>query len=125
MTEQELSQPEIVLASLELRRRRVAPSVHVHPARRPLGNEAGALEAAIPPQVNELPRRRAIVPSPCHVRVADLLVLDHDDLGRILDVDSRPARVLVIEEKVVVLPLRLEIETAEGEPESFSGMGIG
>lgn len=96
-----------MVSALELRRRRVPAPMHVHPARRPLGNEAGAREAAVPPTMRELPGRLVLMPAPRHVRIPNSLRPDGEDFFRFREIDSHPARVLPIEEPVVGLPLRL------------------
>jgi hypothetical protein len=76
MPEQELRQAEVVVGPLEVGRGGMPASVHLHPARRAFLDEAGALKAAIPPEVHELPGGLPVVPSAGHVRVPDLLLAD-------------------------------------------------
>jgi hypothetical protein len=101
VAEEELCQPEIVVGALELGRGRVAPPVHMHPARSPFGDESRTGEAAIPPEVGELPRRLSVVVPARHDRVADVLVADRDDLLGILDVDAHPSRIASVQEPMV------------------------
>jgi hypothetical protein len=58
----------------------MAPPVHVHAAGYSLGNKAGALDAAIPSAVCQLPARLAVVEASRHVGVADPLLADRENL---------------------------------------------
>jgi hypothetical protein len=119
MAEEKLRQAQVMVGALELRRCRVPTAMHVHPPRRPLRHEAGALEAAVPPQMSEFPGRLSIVPPPRQVRISDLFALDREDVFRINEIDTHPAGVLAVEKPVILLPLGFEVESAEREPETI------
>ncbi len=58
-------------------------------------------------------------------RVADLVIADRENLLGLGWVDANPARVLSVKQKVVLPPLRLELQASQGEPEGFLGNGDG
>jgi len=113
VAEQKLRQPEVVRGALQLRCRGVPPSVHVHAARRPLGNEAGALKTAVPPAMSESSGRLAVVTAARDIGVTDPLPANREYLFGFLGADAHAASVLAIEEPVLIAPLRFEIQTAE------------
>jgi hypothetical protein len=57
------------------------------------------------------------VSPPGDVRVPDPLFPDRESLFGVLEVDPHPARVLAVEEPVLIAPLGFQVEASEREPE--------
>jgi hypothetical protein len=71
--------------------------------------------------MGDLARRLSVVAPARHVGVAHRLLADRDDLLGVLEVDAHPPRVASVQEPMLVLPLRLEVEPREREPEALVG----